>query len=90
MMGYNKSEYNTFLRIIIKLKLNWICCCCRDIVMEQLMEFDETLDLGDVEQTHKLDITEFDTMDNPLPQPPEDIQVLTSEVTVTYQQSTAL
>ena len=90
MMDHNKSEYIKFLRIIIKLKLNWICCCCRDIATEQLMELDVILNLQEVVNTKKLNETEFNTMDHSLPQTPKDLQVETSEVTITYQQSTDL
>ena len=40
MMDHNKSDYIRFLRMISKLKLNCICCGCRHIVKEQLLELD--------------------------------------------------
>ena len=42
MMEHNQDKYVKFLRVIRKLRLYWLCCCCgcRRIVIEQLNGLD--------------------------------------------------
>ena len=41
LMDHNKDKYHKFLKIVYNMRLYWICCCYRNMVIEQLMEMDE-------------------------------------------------
>ena len=43
MMDHNTCEYTKFLKLIKRLRLNWICCYWRHIVNDQLQELNSTL-----------------------------------------------
>ena len=65
MMDHNKLEYIKFLKCIKKLKIHWICCNCREIVTEQLLELDNTCDLSVANRKN----TEMTDQDHSLPKP---------------------
>ena len=69
MMEHNGAEYITFLKIISKIRLNFVCCGCRHIVNEQLLEHDGDADLEVAEGRRREDDTTInDTRDISLPQ----------------------
>ena len=85
MMDHNKNEYVRFLKFIRKSKVYWICCNCKAIVMQQLMEFDDDgSNLSALERRENMDVTEIDTKDISLPQEPV-VATEISEVTMTNQ-----
>ena len=90
MMDHNKSEYIIFLRILKKWKLNWICCNCRHIVEDQLLELEDNSVEKNLEQIVNLETTNIDTRDLSVPQAPKEIEIQLSEITMTQQPSTAL
>ena len=72
MMDHNKEKYLKFLRWTSYLKLHWICCCWRHIVIDQLnevgqeMHFDGTVD----------EMTVNSTLDASVPERPRVMTVL--------------
>ena len=38
MMDHNEKQYIKFLKCMYRIRLHWICCCCRHMVIEQLNE----------------------------------------------------
>merc|ERR1712083_268232 len=39
MMEQNTDEYVTFLRVLHRLRLNYVCCCCHRMIDRQLAGF---------------------------------------------------
>ena len=81
MMDHNKSEYIEFLKIIKKLRLNWLCCGYYYIVDDQLLELQET---GSLQLKERTDIKGIDTRDATLPQALQEPDMQLSELTVTH------
>ena len=43
MMDHNKEKYFKFLNVILCIKLHWICCCFKNMVVEQKDNMDENV-----------------------------------------------
>ena len=83
MMDHNKNEYIKFLRFVKRSKLHWICCKCRKIVIQQLLELDDATVLAiNIKRKTNMDETNLDTKDMSVPEALS-IPAQLSEVTMT-------
>ena len=43
MLEHNTQEYGSFLRVIYRIKLHYLCCCYRRYIIEYITEMDENM-----------------------------------------------
>ena len=68
MQDHNKSKYLIFLQIVHRLRLNWICCCWRNMVANQLEELElKSVDVRENKQkVNRAQKSVFETEDQSL------------------------